>query len=80
MERYLGVHTIRWVFINMSTIKDEDQGYMLTARYWVSMTIKNMRACYLDADLISRLGHVNLAMDNIIFKAEGNFAKWAKTI
>jgi len=62
--------------ISEGYIKD----YMVTTRYWVSMAIKNMRASHLDADLISRLGDVNVSIDNVVFKAEGNFAKWAKTV
>lgn len=76
----MGAHNIKWRFINMKEVKEPKQVIMLTSRYWISMTIKNMRASNLDEGLVARLGDVNLAIDDIVFKAESNFAKWARSV
>jgi len=78
---YLDAHVTILTFINLMTISSNyTRDYMLTTRYWVSMTILNMRKSNLPIELITRLGDVNVNIDKIVFNMNHGYSEWARSV
>ena len=54
--------------------------YLMTTRYWISMTIKNISQANLPRELVLKMHGINEAIDDIVFRSEGGYTKWSKTL
>ena len=62
--------------INQGYTKD----YLMTTRYWISVTIKHINQANLPRELVHRMHNINEAIDDVVFGSKDGYTKWAKAM
>lgn len=54
--------------------------YLMTTRYWISMTIAYINQANLPRELMLKMQGVNEAIDDVVFRSENGYTKWARAM
>jgi len=57
-----------------------DKDWLITTRYWISQTIKNMSKANLPRELVIKMHTINESIDDIMFNSENGYTKWARSL